>query len=49
MRLIQTMIITLEGGGVNRVMVSFSSKLNYAKIKDNYMQVYNKQNKDNYI
>ena len=23
--------------------------LNYAKIRDNYMQVYNKQNKDNCI
>ena len=24
LRLIQTMVITLEGGGINRVMVSFS-------------------------
>ena len=27
----------------------FFTNLNYAKIRDNYMQVYNKQNKDNCI
>ena len=37
LRLIQTMVITLEGGERG------------AKIRDNYMQVYNKQNKDNCI
>ena len=48
------MVITLEGGRgrggeVNRVMVSFSQNLNYVKVRDNYMQVYNKQYKDNCI
>ena len=37
-----------EGGGKKGDGLFFTN-LNYAKIRDNYMQVYNKQNKDNCI
>ena len=45
--LIQPMVITLEGR-VNRVMVSFR-KFKQVNLRDNYMQVYDKQYKDNCI
>ena len=48
LRLIQPMVITLEGGGVNRVMVSFR-KFKQVNARDNYMQVYNNQYIDNCI
>ena len=48
LRLIQPMEITLEGGGVNRVMVSFC-KFKQVNARDNYMQVYNNQYIDNCI
>ena len=49
-KLIQPMVITLEEGerGVNRVMVSFL-KFKQVNARDNYMQVYNKQYKENCI
>ena len=37
-----------RGGGVNKVMVSFC-KFKQVKIRDNYMQIYNKQNKHSCI
>ena len=49
LRLIQPMVITLEGGrGVNRVMVSFC-KFKQMYARDNYMQVYNNKYIDNCI
>ena len=42
LRLIQPMVIILEGVEVNRVMVSFR-KFKQVNAKDNYMQVYNNQ------
>ena len=47
-RLIQPRVITLGGGGVNRVMVSFR-KFKQVNARDNYMQVYNNQYIDNCI
>ena len=41
------MVIILEGG-VKMVMVSFANS-NYVNVRGNYMQVYNKQYKDNCI
>ena len=43
------MVITLGGGGGEQGDGLFFTNLNYAKIRDNYMQVYNKQNKNNCI
>ena len=45
------MVITLEGEGEGSEQGDdlFFTNLNYVKIRDNYMQVYNKQNKDNCI
>ena len=46
-RLIQPMVITLEGGWIG--WWSFFVNLNYVNVRDNYIQVYNKQYKDNCI
>ena len=39
------MVITLEGGWIG--WWSLFVNLNYVNVRDNYMQVYNKQYKDN--
>ena len=46
-RLIQHMVITLEEGWI--MWWSLFANLNYVNVRDNYMQVYNKQYKDNCI
>ena len=38
-----------EGGGGKQGNGLFFTNFNYAKIRDNYMQIYNKQNKHNCI
>ena len=47
-RLIQPIVITLERGGWIGWWSLFAN-LNYMNVRDNYMQVYNKQYKDNFI
>ena len=42
------MVITLEGGGWIGWWSLFA-KLNYVNVRDNYIQIYNKQYKDNCI